>query len=150
MGDEAKKKKVTANELEITQESSNSATSAFPDVCKTPSPGGPVPIPYPNFAKSSDTTSGSKKVKIEGKEVIMTKKSSFEKSTGDEPGSSGWKSIANVIKRATGSKVLNVPLLVWSFGVAILLLAVWVLVTSNPQPSEPIEQYIIELIAASK
>jgi hypothetical protein len=22
---------------------------AFPDVCKTPSPGGPIPIPYPNF-----------------------------------------------------------------------------------------------------
>ena len=21
----------------------------FPDVCKTPSPAGPVPIPYPNF-----------------------------------------------------------------------------------------------------
>jgi hypothetical protein len=23
---------------------------AFPDVCLTPTPGGPVPIPYPNFA----------------------------------------------------------------------------------------------------
>jgi hypothetical protein len=23
---------------------------AFPDVCKTPIPGGPVPIPYPNIA----------------------------------------------------------------------------------------------------
>lgn len=23
---------------------------AFPDVCKTPTPGGPVPIPYPNIA----------------------------------------------------------------------------------------------------
>ena len=22
----------------------------FPDVCKTPTPGGPVPIPYPNIA----------------------------------------------------------------------------------------------------
>ena len=25
---------------------------AFPDVCKTPTPAGPVPIPYPNFALS--------------------------------------------------------------------------------------------------
>jgi hypothetical protein len=27
-----------------------SAVLAFPDVCKTPTPGGPVPIPYPNIA----------------------------------------------------------------------------------------------------
>jgi len=26
------------------------SVAAFPDVCKTPSPGGPVPIPYPNLA----------------------------------------------------------------------------------------------------
>lgn len=142
---------VEANMKEIAEKASeNKKINSMPDVCKTPpSPSGPVPIPYPNTAMSSDTSSGSKKVKIEGKEV-MTKKSSFEKSTGDEPGSSGWKSITNVIKRATGPKVLNVPLLVWSVGVAILLLAVWILVTSNPQPSEPIEQYIIELITASK
>ena len=24
--------------------------AGFPDVCKTPTPGGPVPIPYPNMA----------------------------------------------------------------------------------------------------
>jgi hypothetical protein len=143
---------VEANMKEIAEKASeNKKINSMPDVCETPpSSGGPVPIPYPNTAMSSDTSSGSKKVKIEGKEVIMTKKSSFEESTGDEPGSSGWKSITNVVKRATGSKVLNVPLWVWSVGVAILLLAVWILVTGNPQPSEPIEQYIIELIAASK
>lgn len=27
-------------------------TSTVPDVCKTPSPAGPVPIPYPNLATS--------------------------------------------------------------------------------------------------
>ena len=27
--------------------------TAFPDVCKTPSPGGPVPIPYPNIANAT-------------------------------------------------------------------------------------------------
>ena len=26
---------------------------AFPDVCKTPTPAGPVPIPYPNIALTS-------------------------------------------------------------------------------------------------
>lgn len=26
---------------------------AFPDVCKTPSPGGPVPIPYPTVGSAS-------------------------------------------------------------------------------------------------
>jgi hypothetical protein len=26
------------------------AVAAFPDVCKTPVPAGPVPIPYPNIA----------------------------------------------------------------------------------------------------
>jgi len=69
MGEENEKKKL-ANKKEIAQESSQEPTSAtFPDVCETPSPGGPIPIPYPNIAKSSDTSSGSKKVKTDGKEV---------------------------------------------------------------------------------
>jgi hypothetical protein len=29
------------------------ATSAFPDVCKTPTLGAPVPIPYPNTGSMS-------------------------------------------------------------------------------------------------
>jgi len=29
--------------------------TAFPDVCKTPTPAGPVPIPYPNIAMSATT-----------------------------------------------------------------------------------------------
>lgn len=28
---------------------------AFPDVCKTPTPAGPIPIPYPNTAMSATT-----------------------------------------------------------------------------------------------
>ncbi|MEM1432533.1 MAG: PAAR-like domain-containing protein [Pseudomonadota bacterium] len=31
----------------------------FPDVCKTPSPGGPIPIPYPNTASANDTDGAS-------------------------------------------------------------------------------------------
>ncbi|NMG66435.1 DUF4150 domain-containing protein [Azoarcus indigens] len=34
--------------------SSGGMSMVFPDVCNTPSPGGPIPIPYPNIGKSSD------------------------------------------------------------------------------------------------
>lgn len=61
---------------------------AFPDVCKTPSPGGPVPIPYPNIAMSKDTAEGSKSVKMDGNS-IMLKGSNFSTSTGDEAGTAG-------------------------------------------------------------
>ena len=54
---------VGVNSLSVVHKSSNGVTIAFPDVCKTPTPGGPIPIPYPNIAKSSDTTKASKGVK---------------------------------------------------------------------------------------
>ena len=63
---------------------------AFPDVCMTPleNPATPpgVPVPYPNTGMASDATSGSKTVKISGKEVMLKNKSYFKKSTGDEAG----------------------------------------------------------------
>lgn len=59
---------------------------SFPDVCKTPTPAGPVPIPYPNIAQSSDTADGSSTVKVDGN-PIMLKSSNFKMSTGDEAGS---------------------------------------------------------------
>jgi hypothetical protein len=43
-----------------------------------------VPIPYPNFAQASDTTGGSKNVKIGGKEINLKGKSKYKKSKGDE------------------------------------------------------------------
>ena len=58
------------------------------DVCKTPTPGGPVPTPYPNIAMSLHTSKGSKSVKCDGN-PIMLKTSCFMMSTGDEPGSLG-------------------------------------------------------------
>ncbi len=59
---------------------------AFPDVCLSPPspPAGPVPIPYPNTGMATDTTNGSKTVKVGGQEVMLKDKSSFKKSTGDE------------------------------------------------------------------
>ena len=72
----------------VVHASSNGVATAFPDVCKTPSPGGPIPIPYPNIAMSSDTAQGSSTVKADGNPV-MIQGSNFSTSTGDEAGSAG-------------------------------------------------------------
>jgi hypothetical protein len=82
---------VFANGREISCKSGDGKSiCAFPDVCFTPpqTPATPpgVPIPYPNTGMSSDTTSGTKKVKITGKEVMLKNKSYFKSSTGDEAG----------------------------------------------------------------
>lgn len=62
--------------------------AAPPDVCKTPSPVGPVPIPYVNIAKSGDLADGTKSVTIEGNSVAV-ESSNLSTSTGDEPGTAG-------------------------------------------------------------
>src|SRR5262245_53038535 len=54
------------------------------DFCKTPTPGGPVPMPYPNIAKNSDGQ-GSQKVKVKGK-ISLRKGDKIILSTGDEAG----------------------------------------------------------------
>ena len=38
---------VSVNNLSVVHAGSNGTTIAFPDVCKTPSPGGPDPDPLP-------------------------------------------------------------------------------------------------------
>jgi hypothetical protein len=88
---------VGVNHLSIVNADTNGITICFPDVCKTPSPGGPVPIPYPNIARSSDTASGSKKVKADGKPLCI-ESSNFSMSTGDEAGSAGGGVASNKIK----------------------------------------------------
>lgn len=79
---------INVNTRTVVHASSSGVATAFPDVCKTPTPGGPVPIPYPNVAMSSDTSQGSQTVKMDGN-PIMLKKSVFSTSTGDEAGSVG-------------------------------------------------------------
>ncbi|PTL75046.1 DUF4150 domain-containing protein [Vitiosangium sp. GDMCC 1.1324] len=76
------------NKMSVVTKDSGGVTTAFPDVCKTPSPGGPVPIPYPNVAQSSDTAKGTKKVSVEGNPACV-KDSNFSTSTGDEAGTAG-------------------------------------------------------------
>jgi hypothetical protein len=82
---------VYANSMELAcKAGKGKSICAFPDVCFTPpqTPATPpgVPIPYPNTGMASDTTSGSKTVKISGKEVMLKNKSYFKRSTGDEAG----------------------------------------------------------------
>jgi len=72
----------------ITTKSSGGMCFAFPDVCKTPTPGGPVPIPYPNIGDLSQATQTSQSVKINGKPIIL-EDSEIPTSSGDEAGSVG-------------------------------------------------------------
>ncbi len=88
---------VGVNNLSVVHKDSNGITTAFPDVCKTPSPGGPIPIPYPNIAKSSDTSNGTTTVNCDGNPVCV-KDSNFMISTGDEAGTAGGGVVSNKIK----------------------------------------------------
>ncbi len=81
----------------MVHKSSNGVTIAFPDVCKTPTPAGPVPVPYPNIARSSDTAKGTKKVKCDGNPTCV-KDSNFRMSTGDEAGTAGGGIVSGKIK----------------------------------------------------
>jgi hypothetical protein len=131
------KKKVNARKIE--EISSNSKeTSLQPDVCETPSPPAvPVPIPYPNIAKSSDTSSGSKTVKTDGK--MLPVKEDFEQSVGDEAGTSDDESETGILKEIAKTKVLGIPLWIWGLMVVAVLVALWILSSNSLQPIEPLE-----------
>jgi hypothetical protein len=95
---------VFANTREITcQAGSSKSIAAFPDVCMTPpeNPATPpgVPVPYPNFGMASDTTNGSKSVKINKKPVMLKNQSYFKKSSGDEAGCAAKKGVISSVNR---------------------------------------------------
>lgn len=77
---------VFANMRGVAHKGTSGMSPIFPDVCKTPTPAGPVPIPYPNIGKSADTSSGPTTVKCDG-QMPMTKSAKYMMSTGDEAGS---------------------------------------------------------------
>jgi uncharacterized Zn-binding protein involved in type VI secretion len=80
---------VNVNDLSVIHQTSNGiATATVPDVCKTPSAAGPVPIPYPNIAMSSDLVSGTTTVTVDGSPAAI-QSSKFVKSSGDEAGVAG-------------------------------------------------------------
>jgi hypothetical protein len=83
---------------------------AMPDVCKTPTPAGPVPIPYPSIGMVNQAKKTSKKLKICNKEAV-TKKSEMSRSSGDEAGTAkGIVSSKNMdkVKYTKGSSKVKV------------------------------------------
>lgn len=67
---------------------SGGMSTVFPDVCKTPSPAGPIPIPYPNIGQAANTSAGPSSVKFDGV-MPMTKQAKYSMTSGDEAGSAG-------------------------------------------------------------
>ncbi|RWJ19008.1 MAG: DUF4150 domain-containing protein, partial [Mesorhizobium sp.] len=59
---------ISVNNLGLTYKGTIGISMAtIPDVCKTPSPGGPIPIPYPNIAQQSSLSDGTTTVFAKGK-----------------------------------------------------------------------------------
>src|SRR5690606_18550172 len=80
---------VTVNSPEtVAHVSSGGTCRTQVDVCKAPSPGGPVPTPYPNIAMTEQASGGTEHVKCEGPS-LLTKGSKVSMSAGDEAGSMG-------------------------------------------------------------
>jgi uncharacterized Zn-binding protein involved in type VI secretion len=80
---------VIINKLTVVHKKSDGiATASAPDVCKTPTPGGLTPLPYPNVAFSKDLVKGSRTVKTNSVPAAL-KDSEFATSYGDEPGTGG-------------------------------------------------------------
>jgi hypothetical protein len=109
---------VFANSNEIASKSMGGKTICnLPDVCFTPpqTPATPpgVPIPYPNTGMCSDTSEGSRTVKIGGEETMLKNRSAFKQSTGDEAGAAPKK---GVVSSKTKGKVYFVA---WSMDVKI-------------------------------
>jgi hypothetical protein len=79
---------VFANGRRIAHETSGGMSIVFPDVCNTPTADGPVPIPYPNIGKSSDTSNGSRDVLVDGSSA-MIEGAQYRATSGDEAGTAG-------------------------------------------------------------
>ena len=89
----------TTNTL-VHKMSSGISNATLPDVCKTPSPAGPVPIPYPNIAQSITLASGTTSVKGD-KAMAANKGSKFALSNGDNAGVAGGVKSSTFMKEAT-------------------------------------------------
>ena len=86
----------------LVHKGSNAISAAtIPDVCKTPSPGGPVPIPYPNISQSNTLAKGSTTVKGDGGMMIAIKGSEFSLSNGDNAGVAGGVKSSTFMKEST-------------------------------------------------
>ena len=64
---------ININKLSLCHKASGGMSIAtIPDVCKTPTPGGPVPIPYPNIATEQALAKGTTTVKADGGNIART------------------------------------------------------------------------------
>lgn len=89
---------VYANSRSISHAGDGSTIVAVaPDVCKTPSPGGPIPVPYPNIAKLSELADGTTQVRI-ARSSVAVEGASLKTSTGDEAGTAGGGVISSKTK----------------------------------------------------
>ncbi len=77
---------VRVNGREVVTAKSGGVSFAMGDVCTVPDGGGPVP--FVNVAVSSDAAGGASTVRVHGVSVVLAK-STFARSTGDEPGKDG-------------------------------------------------------------
>jgi Domain of unknown function (DUF4150) len=89
-----------ANSL-VHKGSNGISIATIPDVCKTPSPGGPIPIPYPNISQSATLAKGTTTVKADGGMMIAIKGSEFSLSNGDNPGVAGGVKSSTFMKEST-------------------------------------------------
>jgi len=93
--------KVNGTSNSLVHKMSNGITTAtIPDVCKTPTPGGPAPMPYPNIAQSITLSNGTTSVKGD-RMMAANKGSKFALSNGDNPGVAGGIKSSTFMKEAT-------------------------------------------------
>lgn len=95
--------KVNGSNLSLAHKASQGIVkSTLPDVCKTPAPGGPIPIPYPVIISlTSDLKKGTKSVAVDGGNPAATKVSELSRCTGDEPGTAKGIKSSTQMKEAT-------------------------------------------------
>jgi hypothetical protein len=140
----------TENDIKEALDKVGQAKKAEPasDVCGTPSPGEPIDIPYPNTGLANDTSSGSKKVKVEG-DAAMVKESALQQSTGDESGTSD-SIVDKAIEAVKATKIVGVPVWIWGVSaIALVAIAIiWLATLNAPQLIEPVEQQEMSLITA--
>ncbi len=78
---------VNSKKLVASVSSGHSSVSQGPtDICKTPTPGGPVPMPYPNIALSVTMGPGYTTKTLVMGTPMWTKKGKSAVSNGDQPG----------------------------------------------------------------
>jgi hypothetical protein len=102
---------VNSDKMAVVHKDSSGVSTIAPDVCNVPAPPAPpIPTPFPNIAQSSDTADRSTTVKADGNPV-MTKGSSYSKSSGDEAGTLGG--------LASGQNMAKAEPILYSFTVMI-------------------------------